>query len=334
MRVTFINVGYGDAILFQAGSGYTALLDGGSALPEEFAGDAYRIPAADYLRAQGIGHIDDVLISHIHEDHVCGLEPVLENVTVGRLLVPYPVEPFLRGRELLPGPQAPRSVPLYTKALNAYCRILKRAEKRAVPVVVLQAGDALELAPGLAVRVLAPRPLVVRDYMEAVEEAWRADGDTARTTALLGRLDGMSNHTSLLLRFELEGRVLLAAADSCPREWSEVPVFLLENANVLKLPHHGQIDSISELFMEKMPLTHVVTTASSDRRYNSANPAVYERLAAMAPAEKAPSFLFTDEREYPPYFSQPEGFQAITLVMDSDGIRTEFIKIKSKEKER
>jgi len=328
MRVTFINVGYGDAILFQAESGYTALLDGGSALPEEFAGDAYRIPAAEYLRTQKISHIDDVLISHIHEDHVCGLEPVLENVTVGRLFVPYPVEPFLQGRELLPGPQAPRSVPLYTKALHAYCRILKWAQKSAVPVEVLRAGDALELAPELTVRVLAPRPSVIRDYVETVEALWQTDGDTARTTALLGQLDGMSNHTSLLLRFELEGCVLLAAADSCPREWSEVPVFLLENANVLKLPHHGQIDSISELFMQKMPLTHVVTTASSDRRYNSANPAVYERLTAMAPAGSAPSFLFTDEREYPPYFSRPEGFQAITLVMDSGRIRTEFVKFK------
>lgn len=328
MRVTFINVGYGDAILFQAESGYTALLDGGSALPEEFAGDAYRIPAAEYLRTQKISHIDDVLISHIHEDHVCGLEPVLENVTVGRLLVPYPVGPFLQGRELLLGPQAPRSVPLYTKALHAYCRILKWAEKSAVPVEVLRAGDALEPAPDLTVRVLAPRPSVIRDYVETVEAVWRADGDTARTTALLGQLDGMSNHTSLLLRFELGNCVFLAAADSCPREWSEVPVFLLENANVLKLPHHGQIDSISELFMPKMPLTHVVTTASSDRRYNSANPAVYERLTAMAPMGSAPCFLFTDEREYPPYFSQPEGFQAITLVMDSGRIRTEFVKFK------
>ena len=29
MRVTFINVGYGDAALFQMPGGYTALLDGG-----------------------------------------------------------------------------------------------------------------------------------------------------------------------------------------------------------------------------------------------------------------------------------------------------------------
>ena len=36
MCVTVINVGYGDAILFQLKNGYTALLDGGSALESEF----------------------------------------------------------------------------------------------------------------------------------------------------------------------------------------------------------------------------------------------------------------------------------------------------------
>jgi competence protein ComEC len=103
---------------------------------------------------------------------------------------------------------------------------------------------------------------------------------------------------------------------------------LLENVNVLKLPHHGQIDSIDEHFMENMPLAYVVTTASSDRRYHSAHAKVYERLTAMRPEGQAPQYLFTDERQYPPYFSQPDGFQAITLVIKSGTIVPEFIKTK------
>ena len=74
MCVTVINVGYGDAILFQLKNGYTALLDGGSALESEFEGDSYRIRSADYLARQQIEHLNAVIISHIHEDHVCGLE--------------------------------------------------------------------------------------------------------------------------------------------------------------------------------------------------------------------------------------------------------------------
>lgn len=326
MRITIINVGYGDAILFQAKDGYTALLDGGSALPEEFRGDPYRIPGAAYLQAQGIRHLDAVLISHIHEDHVCGLEPILRQVSVGRFFVPYPTEPFRKGREVRPGPDAPRSVPLYTKALNAYRRVLLAALEKDIPVTVLRAGDALELDRELGMQVLAPKTAVTEKYLSIVERLYQTE-DATLATKLLSQLDGMSNQTSLLLHFQTEGGVFLAAADSCPCEWDEVPLILLENVNVLKLPHHGQIDSISELLMEKMPLSYVVTTSASDRRYNSANPKVYERLSALYPEGRRPQFLFSDEREYPPYFSQPDGFQAITLVMDSGGITPEFVKI-------
>lgn len=83
MQVTFVNVGYGDAILLQMPDGYTALLDGGSALNREFDGDPHRVRCIDYLRAVGIRHLDAVWISHIHEDHVCGLEPILQQASVG-----------------------------------------------------------------------------------------------------------------------------------------------------------------------------------------------------------------------------------------------------------
>lgn len=325
MRITFINVGYGDAILFQGSGGFAALLDGGSALESEFDGDPYRIRAADYLRRENVTQLDAVLISHIHEDHVCGLEPVFERCSVKRLYVPYPVEPFLRGCELHPAPDAFRSVPLYTNALNAYRRILLRAREAGTAVTVVGPGDVLRLSPELTARVLAPKPQTVRAYMGLVEAAYASAGREAAATELLAKLDAVSNQTSMLLRFETGAAVFLAAADSCPREWEEVPSFLLENGNVLKLPHHGQIDSISEQFMRDMPLAYVVTTASSDRRYNSANPEVYQRLTQWR-ASNPPKFLFSDERSYPPYFSQPDGFQAIALNIDSGGITPEFIK--------
>ncbi len=325
MQITIINVGYGDAILFQGSDGFTALLDGGSALESEFSGDPYRIRAADFLRQEGVTELDAVLISHIHEDHVCGLEPIFETCSVKRLYVPYPVEPFLRGCELHPAPDAFRSIPLYTNALNAYRRILLRAGEAGTEITVVGPGDALCLGSELTAQVLTPKVQRIQEYMELVEAAYASADQEAVVTELLAKLDATSNHTSTLLRFEMGETVFLSAADSCPREWDEVPSFLLENGNVLKLPHHGQIDSISERFMRDMPLEYVITTASSDRRYNSANPQVYEQLTQWR-APDSPKFLFSDERSYPPYFSQPDGFQAITLEIDSSIITPKFIK--------
>lgn len=333
MQITIINVGYGDAILFQSSGGVTALLDGGSALESEFSGDPYRIRAADYLRRENVTKLDAVLISHIHEDHVCGLEPIFERCSVKQLYVPYPVEPFLQGCELRPAPDAFRSVPLYTNALNAYRRILLRAMKAGTAVTVVGPGDTLRLGPELSAKVLAPKARNIREYMELVEQAYASAGRESAVTELLTKLDAMSNRTSTLLRFETAKIVFLSAADSCPREWDELPSSSLKDGNVLKLPHHGQIDSISEQFMKDMPLEYVITTASSDRRYNSANAEVYKRLTQWR-APHPPKFLFSDERSYPPYFSQPDGFQAITLEIDSGVITPKFIKTNEKENER
>lgn len=323
MRITFINVGYGDAILFQAANRYMALLDGGSALPEEFAGNPYRIRGADYLRKQNVSHLDDVIISHIHEDHVCGLERILNEVTVGHLYVPYPTETFLQGKELQANESAQRNVHLYTNALNAYRRILLNAEKNGTPVTVIGVGDTLSLTDDLVAQVLAPKDTEIRKYMALIEEAY---GSTADPTDLLRQLDATSNRTSLLLRFDTESIRFLTAADSCPNMWDEVPFFYFKNVSVFKLPHHGQIDSIDEHYMKNMPLSYVITTSASDRRYNSANRQVYERLSNMYPEDRQPTFLFSDEVSYPPFFFRPEGFQAISLEVDSGRITPEFIK--------
>ncbi|MDE6454537.1 MAG: MBL fold metallo-hydrolase, partial [Dysosmobacter sp.] len=229
MQITFINVGYGDAILFQCANGCTILLDGGSALESEFAGDPFRVRCADFLRQRDIRRLDAVIISHIHEDHVCGLEPVFQQIPVGRIFVPYPLEPFLEGRELRPAPDAFRSVPLYTNALNAYRRILMQASERGVPISVTSPGDSLRLSPDLLVQTLAPRPAALQAYVELLRRAYAAENGGEAVTDCLTKLDAMSNQTSLLLRIEAEKTVFLSAADSCPREWTEVPSFLLEN---------------------------------------------------------------------------------------------------------
>lgn len=333
MRITFINVGYGDAILIQTPDGYTALLDGGGNLDEEFRESPCRVRGIDYLQNQGITCLNAVMISHIHEDHVCGLERILRKIPADRLYVPYPAEPFLReGRILQAGSGVQESVLLYTRALNAYFRIVSEAAAQGIPILTAEAGAEISLTPGLRMQVLAPKPRCVERYMTLLRRAYAPGQPEETVDALLTDLDRSSNETSLLLRLEGEDAVFLLAADNCPKGWDEVPSFLLENVNVLKLPHHGQIDSISEQFMKEMPLQYVVTSTSGDRRNNSAHPTVYQRLTAMRP--QGPLFLFTDEREYAPYFYQPDGFQAVALNVNSGKISAEFIKIQKKEKKR
>ncbi len=77
-QVTFINVGNGDAILVEVPDEncregrFVMLIDGGSNENTEYEETATgRIRAADYLEQKGIGHIDVMVCTHIHEDHTC-----------------------------------------------------------------------------------------------------------------------------------------------------------------------------------------------------------------------------------------------------------------------
>lgn len=315
MQMTFINVGYGDAILVET-DGFTILLDGGTARADEFSGFSYRTRAADYLEHAGIARINLLLLSHIHDDHVCGLEGL--RIPVDRVLLPYSPTLFRDRPALVCGPDAPRSASLFTEALNALCRLLRQWDAGGVPVAAFCAGDTCDLPGGLRLEALAPAPDTVRRFTARIAQAFAADDPTADLTAL----DQTSNAASLLLKLSGPDGAALLTADNIPALWHSIDFSLLENVNVLKLPHHGQLDSISEDLMQKMPLTHVVTCAASDRRYQSANPAVYDRLHALHPHAQ---LLFTDERSYPPYFSHPEGFRAIRLTINSDNIQTEFI---------
>ena len=92
MTLTFFNVGYGEAVLAECpdparprGS-FIMLLDGGSGEAKEFPSELpQRAPLIRELERRGLDHIDVVVSTHIHEDHVCGLLPVLERFTPGEL---------------------------------------------------------------------------------------------------------------------------------------------------------------------------------------------------------------------------------------------------------
>jgi len=72
LRVSFIDVGQGDAFLLSDSNGFDILIDGGktSAGPTVVA----------YIRDQAIDDIDIMIASHSHADHIGGLIDVLEAV--------------------------------------------------------------------------------------------------------------------------------------------------------------------------------------------------------------------------------------------------------------
>lgn len=79
LSVTVIDVGQGDGIFVRGPKNGTYLIDGGSSDVEEVG--KYRLEP--FLKSQGIGHLDYVLISHGDGDHYSGVEEMITRQKLG-----------------------------------------------------------------------------------------------------------------------------------------------------------------------------------------------------------------------------------------------------------
>jgi competence protein ComEC len=80
LRVTFLDVGHGNATLVEFPGGRRMLVDGGGSFDGRF--DFGRHVVAPFLWKKRIKKIDTVVLSHPHPDHLNGLPFILENFEV------------------------------------------------------------------------------------------------------------------------------------------------------------------------------------------------------------------------------------------------------------
>jgi competence protein ComEC len=165
LRITFLDVGQGDATLIQR-RGTAILFDTGP--PDG--------PIVSRLRHAGVRRLDLLVVTHAQEDHDGGAAAVLRAV---------PVATVLDGRDGV------RDEPGGRMAVEA--------RRRRVPMVVARARQVLRVG-GVVIRILWPEPPIAEPLrgadpnQRAVVAELRADGVEALLTAdaesdVLGRLD-------------------------------------------------------------------------------------------------------------------------------------------------
>ena len=284
LKLTFVNVGYGEAMVLECpdpacpGGVFVMVIDGGSAEPEEYQNAASgRVPLDRYLARRGLDHIDLMAATHIHEDHLCGLLPVAERLTPGAFWQTLPPDFFLAMRPLdIPEGLNP-SRRKFLHALNDYRLLCQHLDERGCPRLRPEAGAELPLCQGLTARVLGPSSSRARQletmclalYQETEETAfWRR----------LDHLDAAMNNFSLILRLEYQGMRILLPGDTNRMGYGGLPLSDLR-ADLFKVGHHGQRDGISPGQIRSIAPQAVVCCASSDRRYNSADPDLLRSIA-------------------------------------------------------
>jgi len=93
LELTVLDVGQGDSLFVVSPAGKTLLIDGGGAFggfpghEQAHGSDPGEEAVSPYLWSRGFKKIDVVALTHAHQDHLGGLNAVLENFGIGRLWI-------------------------------------------------------------------------------------------------------------------------------------------------------------------------------------------------------------------------------------------------------
>lgn len=125
LEIHFLDVGQADSILVRLPDGRTLLIDGGN--------NADGPQVVSYLKARGIKRLDWVIATHPHEDHVGGLDAVLDAFEAGKVY-------------------APRA----TTNTRAYEDFLLAVQREGLKITEARAGVALSTGPDITAVFVAP----------------------------------------------------------------------------------------------------------------------------------------------------------------------------------
>jgi competence protein ComEC len=304
LTITFINVGYGESILIEIEENSTktiGLIDGGSGEDEEYSGDTGRIRTRDFLAHRNISVLDFAILTHIHEDHVCGLEQFVSAGGIVRKL--FTVKSLPRDApELFISAISACNTRKFITALNSYRLLLASLKKQNITVVEINASTGvIPLADGLSAKIIAPSAERANLLFQRLVDLYRAfptntDDLSFREKAAV--LDSVLNDFSLALILNYQGKKVFLPGDATPESLSgdvrfrQALVSGMLRCDILKAAHHGQIDGVTEEFITAVSPKMLITCSSSDRRYQSAHPDLYRRIDTWL--KQKPVYLFTD----------------------------------------
>jgi competence protein ComEC len=193
-----------------------------------------------FLRHEGIGKLDLMVVTHPHGDHVGGLSAVLRDI---------PVDRILDGTVLPCGTEA-------------YRRLLAAAARGRIPRQRAVRGMRIDLGDGVVLDVLNP-PAKGKPY------GTEPDNDTVNNYSTVLRVTYGKTH------FLLDGDAQAEAEESMIAAY---PGRL--GADVLKCGHHGAHNATSPEWLDAVRPSIAVISCGAHNRYGHPAPVTLARLAA------------------------------------------------------
>lgn len=274
LKLSFVNVGYGESIVVQSG-GSVVVIDGGPNRPEVYEQPG-TMRLTEYLRREGIRRIDCMVITHIHEDHIAGLVPVVEEMEVGEIWCNVLPEGDVEGMlDCLKPSISTLSQRLYFAAWKSYAAIRRLAAARGIPMREMPGDGSCFRFGELSLTLLGMDAGAVADCRARLEEML-CERNLERLSRMFQKNDATCNQTSLAVKLDGGGLRALLTGDLVDG-WDGLRARYDLTAEVLKVTHHGQRNGMSQAMLEGADPSVIVICADRDRTFNSAHPEIIGR---------------------------------------------------------
>ncbi len=249
--ISFLDVGQGDSILITTPEGAHILVDGGGTV--NFGSrEEWRIRRSPFevgaktlmplLKRRGIHRLDAVILTHGDQDHMGGLQAVLEGMPVSALMF----NGTLAGTE-------------------PYAKLMNTALARDVRLYAVQQGMVLAPDKATALHFLWPGPLAAaQPLLPEVEE------QNHESVVFRLEMNGRSFLFTGDMDEEAEEEIIQAALQAGIRGAGPV--------DVLKVAHHGSKTSTGAAWLEFWKPASAVISAGVNNLYGHPNAGVLERL--------------------------------------------------------
>ncbi len=236
-KVVMLDIGQGDCLYISDGHGRNYLVDGGSSSIENIA----KKRIEPFLLSNGVAAIDAVFVSHGDEDHINGIEQMIERQTVG-----------IRIRQLV--------VPEPAYQDEALQRLIAKSCNAGVKISMISEDDMIDTGY-ITLRCLGP-PHDHRGEAESVVEP----GNEASVV-----LDMTCGAFGMLFTGDLEGEGEDLIVKKLKSEKKR-------RITVLKTAHHGSKNSTTEEFLQVTKPKISVISAGKNNLYGHPNRETIEQI--------------------------------------------------------
>lgn len=241
LTISVLDIGQGDAVLIQTGAKNILIDTGDDKYYEDGKKGKENTQLLTELQKLKIDHIDTLVMTHAHADHIGKADKVIAQYGVKELVY--------------------NGIPSTSKY---FINALKAAKANGTQQVKVKAGDVLDFGNGVSFEIVSPSQSLIDEDTAAIKAKKKVD---VNNESVVGRLT--FGNFAMLFTGDAEGPVEKDMVASYGKKLK---------CQVLKAGHHGSKTSSTAEFLKLVQPESVVMSLGVNNQYGHPHEALLNRL--------------------------------------------------------